>query len=77
MTPKCLLLLALGRLLFDISHAADKTVGFRRFFSKTTKANTSYGTSRHGNKQALFSRRVSICFLLMLAGQGGVTPLFV
>lgn len=34
MAPKCLLLLALGHLLFDISHAADKTVGFRRFLVK-------------------------------------------
>lgn len=70
----CLLLPRPGHqhlLPFVVFHTADKTSGIQDVLSKTTRAKVSHGASQHGNKHALFSRHVSICFPSTLRGEEG------
>lgn len=60
-----------------VSHTADKTSGIHNVLSKTMRAKIFHGASQHDHKHTLFSRCVSLCFLLMLVGQGGATLLLV
>lgn len=60
-----------------VSHAADKTSGIQDVLSKTMRAKISHGASQHDHKHTLFSRCVSLRFLLMLVGRGGATLLLI